>query len=175
MESDNDLDPPNTPITSDHIIQSEYWMPLEGSTLRFIDVDEGYRGWTNADIISMEWEPNAQCYMACDYYQNFNMELFLVDNPEAYEDSSEPRWHGHSHFHVGESSGTATDMDEIQITTRIITRLEQAGPQETNWNQEIPNWQITHSRMQQLESNVSRSFDNPILMGIKLMVYLSKS
>ena len=175
MEPDNDLDPPNTPITSDHIIQSEYWMPLEGSTLRFIDVDEGYRGWTNADIISMEWEPDAQCYMACDDYQNFNMELFLVDNPEAYEDSSEPRWHGHSHFHVGESSGTATDMDEIQITTRIITRLEQAGPQETNWNQEIPNWQITHSRMQQLESNVSRSFDNPILMGIELMVYLSKS
>ena len=55
MESDNDLDPPNTPITSNQIIQSEYWMPPKGSTLRFVDVDEGYRGWTNADIISMEW------------------------------------------------------------------------------------------------------------------------
>ena len=76
---------------------------------------------------------------------------------------------------VGESSGTATDMDEIQITTGILTRLEQATPQETNWDQEIPNWQITHSRLQQLESNVNRSFVNPILMGIELMVYLSKS
>ena len=175
MESDNDLDPPNIPTILNQIIQSEYWMPSEGSTLRFVDVDEGYRGWTNADIISMEWEPDAQCSMDCDDYQNFNIELFLVDNPEAYEDSSEPRWHGHSHFHVGESSGTATNMDEIQITTGILTRLEQAVPQETNWNQEIPNWQITHSRLQQLESDVNRSFVNPILMGIELMVYLSKS
>ena len=183
MDSDNDLDPPNTPITPSHIyptfdqntMHSECWIPPEGHTLRFVEVDEGYRGWTNADIISMDWEPDAQSHMDCDEHQNFSIELFLVDNPEAYEDSSEPRWHGHSHFHVGESSGTATNMDEIQITTGILTRLEQAVPQETNWNQEIPNWQITHSRLQQLESDVNRSFVNPILMGIELMVYLSKS
>ena len=76
---------------------------------------------------------------------------------------------------MGESSGTAIDMDEIQIITGILTRLEQADPQETNWNQDIPNWQITHSKIQQLESDVNRSFVNPILMGIELMVYLSKS
>nr|POE83588.1 hypothetical protein CFP56_65738 [Quercus suber] len=99
MDTDNDPDPPNTPITLSHInptfdqniIQSESWMAPEGSTLRFVNVDEGYRGWTNADIISMDWEPDAQCNMDCDDYQNFCVELFLVDNPEAYEDSSETR------------------------------------------------------------------------------------
>ena len=141
MDSDNDLDPPNTPITPSHInptfdqniIQSEHWMPPEGSTLRFVDVDEGYRGWTKADIIIllvMDWKPNAQCNMDCDDYQNLCVELFLVDNVEAYKDSSQPRWHGHSHFHVGESSETANDTDEIQITTSILTRMEQASPQE---------------------------------------------
>ena len=34
-------------------------MPPEGYTLRFVDVDEGCRGWTNADINSMDWEPDA--------------------------------------------------------------------------------------------------------------------
>nr|POE55318.1 hypothetical protein CFP56_22684 [Quercus suber] len=53
------------------------------------DSNPSPRGWTNADIISMDWEPNAQCNMDCDDYQNFCVELFLVDNPEAYEDSSE--------------------------------------------------------------------------------------
>nr|POF09729.1 hypothetical protein CFP56_53490 [Quercus suber] len=136
MDSDNEPDPPNAPITPSHtnptcdqnIIQSESWMPLEGSTLRFVNVDEGYRGWINADIISMDWEPDAQCNMDCDDYQIFCVELFLVDNPEACEELSEPRWHGHSQFHVGESSGTANDPDDIQITTGILTRREQ------NWS-----------------------------------------
>nr|POE60234.1 hypothetical protein CFP56_25431 [Quercus suber] len=95
------------------------------------DSNPSPRGWTNADIITT-----------------------LVDNPEAYEDSSEPRWHGHSHFHVGESSGTANDLNDIQITTGILTRREQAGPQKNTWNQEIPNWQTTHTRMQHLESKL---------------------
>ncbi|KAF3959214.1 hypothetical protein CMV_015953 [Castanea mollissima] len=98
------------------------------SNLRFVDVEEGYSGWTNAEIISMDWEPAAPCNMDCDDYQNFCVELFLVNNPEAYEDSSETRWNGHSHFHVGESSGTTNDPDEIQITTGILTRMEQAVP-----------------------------------------------
>uniref|UniRef100_A0A7N2R8K9 CCHC-type domain-containing protein n=1 Tax=Quercus lobata TaxID=97700 RepID=A0A7N2R8K9_QUELO len=183
MDSDNDLDPPNTPITPSHLyptfdqntMHSECWIPPEDHTLRFVEVDEGYRGWTNADIISMDWEPDAQSHMDCDDHQNFSIELFLVDNPEAYEDSSEPRWHGHSHFHVGESSGTANDPNETQITTGTLTTLEQAGPQENNWNQELPHWQITQTRIQHFESEVSKSTDNPVLMGIELMVYLSKS
>nr|POE90449.1 hypothetical protein CFP56_43123 [Quercus suber] len=117
MESDNDLDPPNTLITSSHInpttdqniIQSECWVPPEGSNLRFVEVEEGYTGWTNANIINMDWEPAAPCNMDWDDCQNFCVELFLVNNPEAYEDSSEPSWNGHSHFHVGESSGIAND------------------------------------------------------------------
>ena len=123
----------------------------------------------------MDWEPDAQSHVECDDHPNFSIELFPVDNPEAYEDSSEPRWHGHSHFHVGESSGTANDPNEIQITTGTLTTLEQAGPQENNWNQEIPHWHITHTRVQHFESEVSKSIDNPVLMGIALMVYLSKS
>ena len=69
--------------------------------------------------------------MECDGYQNFYVELFLVNNPEAFEDSNETRWNGHSHFHVGESSEIANVLDEIQITTNHLTRMEQANPQES--------------------------------------------
>ena len=123
----------------------------------------------------MDWELAAPCNMDCDDCLNFCVELFLVNNPEAYEDSSETRWNKHSHFHVGESSGTANDLDEIQITTSILTRMEKAIPQESTWNQEITTWQNSHSRMHNLESEASKSIDNPFLIGIEMMVYLSNT
>ena len=105
----------------------------------------------------------------------FCVKLFLVNSPKAYEDSNETRWNGHSHFHVGESSETTNDLDEIQITTSILTRMEQAIPQESTWNQEITTWQNSHSRMHNLESEASKSIDNPFLIGIEMMVYLSNT
>ena len=150
-------------------------MPLEVSNLRFVDVEEGYSGWTNVEIINMDWELVAPCNMDCDDCLNFCVELFLVNNPEAYKDSSETSWNKHSHFHVGESSGTANDLDEIQITTSILTRMEKAIPQESTWNQEITTWQNSHSRMHNLELEASRNNDNPFLIGIEMMVYLSNT
>ena len=64
MESEHELDPLNTPTTQSYIKptidqnanQSEFWMPPEGSNLRFVDVEEGFSGWTNTEIVSMDWE-----------------------------------------------------------------------------------------------------------------------
>ena len=113
--------------------------------------------------------------MKCDGCQNFCVELFLVNNPEAFEDSNETRWNGHSHFHVGESSEIANVLDEIQITTNHLTRMEQANPQESPWNQGTIDVQNSHSRMHNLELEACRSTNNPFLMGIKMMVYLSNT
>ena len=64
MESEHELDPLNTPTTQSYIKptidqnanQSEFWMPPEGFNLRFVYVEEGFSGWTNTKIVSMDWE-----------------------------------------------------------------------------------------------------------------------
>ena len=98
-----------------------------------------------------------------------------MNSPKAYEDSNETRWNGHSHFHVGESSETTNDLDEIQITTGHLTRMEQADPQESPWNQGTIDRQNSHSKIHNLELEARRSTNNPFLMGIEMMVYLSNT